>query len=165
MAMKAVIQAEATARNLAPELDLGHIAIAEATSAFRESMTPEQIRRRAELTAVHLGKELARRLPTLESGAFKWLDVFSRGRITVELDTSEFDRSFGKAANVGRQATIGVIVVGQLIGCAIVMGTLLQPALAEFQLFGLLAMAAFGMSLALSFFVLRRVLRGSIVDK
>jgi ubiquinone biosynthesis protein len=165
MAMKAVIQAEATARNLAPELDLGHIAIAEATSAFRESMTPEQIRRRAELTAVHLGKEFARRLPTLESGAFKWLDVFSRGRITVELDTSDFDRSFGKAANVGRQATVGVIVVGQLIGSAIVMGTLLQPALAEFQLFGLLAMAAFGMSLALSFLVLRRVLHSSMVDK
>jgi ubiquinone biosynthesis protein len=165
MAIKAVIQAEATARTLAPELDLGQMAITEATAALRESLTPEEIRKRAERSAVHVGKELVRRLPTIESAAFKWFDAFSRGRITVELDTSDLERSFATAGDVGRQATVGVIVVGQLIGTAIVMGTLLQPTLGEYQLFGFLAMAAFGLSLAVSFVVLRRVLRGPAAEQ
>jgi ubiquinone biosynthesis protein len=160
MAIKAVAQTEATARHLSPGIDLAQIAIEEATTSFRESITPEQIRKRAESAAVHLAKEVARRLPDVEAGAFKWLDMLNRGRLVVELDTSDLDRSFARAGDVGRQATVGVIVVGQLIGTAIVMGALLQPSLGEFQLLGSFAMAAFALSLAVSFAVLRRVLGG-----
>jgi hypothetical protein len=83
------------------------------------------------------------------------------GGITVELDTSQLERSFAKAGDVGRQATVGIIVVGQLIGTAIVLGTLLQPSLAEFQLFGFVAMAAFALALLVSLVVLRRVIARS----
>ena len=96
----------------------------------------------------------------MEAAAFKWLDMFNRGKITVEVDTSELGRSIGQVTNVGRQATVGIVVVGQLIGTAIVMAILLQPSLAQFQGFAYVAMIAFGITLIVSFVVLFRMLFG-----
>jgi hypothetical protein len=50
-----------------------------------------------------------------------------------------------------------LIVVGQLIGTAIVMAILLQPSLSQFQGVAYLAMIAFGVTLIVSFIVLFRV--------
>ena len=60
-------------------------------------------------------------------------------------------------SDIGRQATVGVIVVGQLIGTAIVMAILLQPELSQFQGMAYLAMIAFAVTLVVSFVVLFRV--------
>ena len=51
--------------------------------------------------------------------------------------------------------------MGQLIGTAIAMVILLQPALAAYTGFAYVAMIAFGVTLLVSFFVLFRVLLGS----
>jgi hypothetical protein len=93
----------------------------------------------------------------MEDAAFSWLDMFNRGKITVEVDTSGLEKSIGGLNEIGRQATVGVIVVGQLIGTAIVMAILLQPSLAQFQGVAYLAMIAFGITLIVSFVVLFRV--------
>jgi hypothetical protein len=85
--------------------------------------------------------------------------MFNRGKITVEVDTSDLGRSIGQVSDVGRQATVGLIVVGQLIGTAIVMAILLQPGLEQFQSFAYFAMGAFTLTLAVSFVVLVRMLR------
>jgi heme/copper-type cytochrome/quinol oxidase subunit 2 len=52
---------------------------------------------------------------------------------------------------------VGVIVVGQLIGTAIVMAILLQPALSQFQGLAYVAMIAFAVTLVVSFVVLFRL--------
>jgi ubiquinone biosynthesis protein len=161
LAIKAVIQAEETAKALSYDVDLGEAAVTEARAALLGSITPENIQKQLQGTAIHLGKEMARRVPSLEGAAFKWLDMFNQGRITVEVDTSDLGRSIGQVSDVGRQATVGLIVVGQLIGTAIVMAILLQPALEEFQSFAYLAMAAFGLTLVISFVVLVRMLRSA----
>jgi hypothetical protein len=59
---------------------------------------------------------------------------------------------------MGRQATVGIIVVGQLIGTAIAMTILLQPALADFTGVAYAAMIAFAVTLFVSFVVLFRML-------
>ena len=61
---------------------------------------------------------------------------------------------------VGRQATIGLIVVGQLIGTAIVMAILLQPSLSQYVGVAYAAMIAFGVTLFVSFVVLFRMVVG-----
>ena len=157
LAMKAVIQAEETARALSFDIDLGQAAVVEARAALLESLTPERIQKQVQSTAVRLGKELARRAPNMEQAAFKWLDMFNRGKIVVEVDTKGLEKSIGSINDIGRQATVGVIVVGQLIGTAIVMAILLQPSLAQFQGVAYLAMIAFGVTLVVSFIVLFRV--------
>ena len=157
LAMKAVIQAEETARALSFDIDLGDAAVTEARAALLESFTPEKIQKQVQGSVVRIGKELARRAPSMEGAALKWLDMFNQGKLTVEVDTKGLEKSIAGINDIGRQATVGVIVVGQLIGTAIVMAILLQPELAQFQSVAYLAMIAFGVTLLVSFVVLFRV--------
>ena len=54
----------------------------------------------------------------MEAAALKWLDLFNKGKIVVEVDTSQLSDAVEKVGGLGRQATTGLIVVGQLIGTA-----------------------------------------------
>jgi hypothetical protein len=82
----------------------------------------------------------------------------------VELDTGDLDEAIGKVGSLGKQATVGIIVMGQLIGTAIAMVILLQPALSAYTGLAYVAMIAFGATLLVSFFVLFRVLMRSDDD-
>lgn len=157
LAMKAVIQAEETARALSFDIDLGEAAVTEARAALLESFTPEKIQQQIQGSVVRIGKELARRVPSFEGAALSWLDQFNKGKLVVEVDTKGLERSIASVSDIGRQATVGVIVVGQLIGTAIVMAIMLQPELTQFQGFAYLAMIAFAITLIVSFVVLFRV--------
>jgi len=157
LAMKAVIQAEETARALSFDIDLGDAAVTEARAALLDSFTPEKIQKQIQGSVVRVGKELARRVPSMEGAALKWLDMFNQGKLTVEVDTKGLEKSIASVSDIGRQATVGVIVVGQLIGTAIVMAILLQPELTQFQSIAYLAMIAFAVTLIVSFVVLFRV--------
>jgi ubiquinone biosynthesis protein len=157
LAMKSVIQAEETARALSFDIDLGEAAVTEARAALLETFTPDRIQKQVQGSVVRIGKELARRVPSLEGAALSWIDQFNKGKFVVEVDTSGLEKSIKSVSDIGRQATVGVIVVGQLIGTAIVMAILLQPELTQFQGAAYLAMIAFGISLIVSFVVLFRV--------
>ena len=161
LAIKAVIQAEETARALSPRLELADAALEEARNALFEQLEPDRVQKQVQATLLRVGKEFARRAPSLESSLLKWLDVVNEGRVVVELDTSQLSDSIDKVGGLGRQATVGIIVVGQLIGTAIAMIILLQPALAAFTGVAYVAMIAFGVTLLVSFIVLfRMLLRG-----
>ena len=129
----------------------------EARAALLESLTPEAVKKQVRGTALRVGKELARRVPSMETAALKWLDMFNQGKLTVVVDTSDLNRSVIKVGEVARSATVGLIVVGQLIGTAIVMAILLQPSMSQFLGFAYLAMIAFAVTLVVSFVVLLRV--------
>jgi ubiquinone biosynthesis protein len=165
LAIKAVVQAEDTARTLNYDLDMGQAAVEEAQAALLASLEPEIVLKQVQTRALRIGKELARRAPTLDVALLKWLDVINRGKLVVEVDTRDLSRSIDKVGGLGRQATIGLIVVGQLIGTAIVMTILLQPSLAQFQGVAYAAMIAFGITLLVSFIVLFRVFLGRDDDE
>jgi hypothetical protein len=132
----------------------------EAQEALLESLEPDRVAKQLTNTAARIGKELARRTPTLEAGLLKWLDLVNQGKLTVEVETPDLNKSLAEVAGLGRQATAGVVVVGQLIGTAIAMSILLQPALAAYTGFAYAAMIAFGVTLVVSFIVLFRMLLG-----
>ena len=157
LAVKAIVQAEDTAQRLAYDLDMGQAAVEEAQVALLASLEPDAVIKQIQGRAIRIGKELARRAPSLDESLIKWLDVINRGKIVVEVDTSELNQAVSKVGDLGRTATIGLIVVGQLIGTAIVMAILLQPSLSEFQGVAYAAMIAFGVTLFVSFVVLFRV--------
>ncbi len=158
LAIKATIQAEETARALSPSVDIADAAVTEAKAALVASLEPDRIEKQLTSTAARLSREVARRVPSIESAAFQWLDAFNKGKLTVELDTSQLTQSVDKLGGLGRQATVGLIVVGQLIGTAIAMVILLQPALAAFTGFAYVAMIAFALTLLVSFYVLFQML-------
>ena len=157
LAMKAVIQAEETARALSFDIDLGEAAVSEARAALLEQFTPDNIQKQVQSSVVRIGKELARRVPSLEGATLSWLDQFNKGKFVVEVDTKGLERSISSVSDIGRQATVGIIVVGQLIGTAIVMAVLLQPSLTQFQGVAYVAMIAFAVTLIVSFVVLFRL--------
>ena len=99
----------------------------EARAALLDSFTPEKIQKQVQASAIRVGKELARKVPSLESATLSWLDQYNKGKFVVEVDTSGLEKSISSVRDIGRQATVGIIVVGQLIGTAIVMAVLLQP--------------------------------------
>jgi hypothetical protein len=158
LAMKAVIQAQETASILDPSIDIGKAAMEEARDAMISGLTLDNVEKTATATGLRIGKELVRRLPTLESAAFMWIDQFGRGKITVAIDTSDLDTQFRQLDDTGRRLTVGLLTVGQLIGTAILAVVLLQPAVAETvgPLANLAVMAFFGV-LAYSLFVVYRV--------
>jgi ubiquinone biosynthesis protein len=157
LAVKAVVQAEETARRLTFDLDLGQAAVEEAQAALLASLEPDAVMKQIQGRAIRIGKELARRAPTLDTALLKWLDVVNQGKLVVQVDTSDLDRSIEKVGSAGRQATIGLIVVGQLIGTAIVMAILLQPSLSQYVGVAYAAMIAFAVTLVVSFYVLYRI--------
>jgi ubiquinone biosynthesis protein len=160
LAIKAVIQAEETATALSASVDMGEAAMIEAQAALMESLEPDKVIAQVQSSAVRVGKELARRVPNVETAALKWFDMFNRGKLTVELDTSDLTRSLDRFGGLGRQATAGIVVVGQLIGTAIVMAILLQPGQDQYVGFAYAAMLAFAIVLVVSFVVLVRMLLG-----
>jgi len=157
LAVKAVVQAEETAQRLSFDLDLGQAAVEEAQAALFASLEPAAVSKQIQGHAVRIGKELARRAPSLEAAALRWLDVVNEGKLVVQVDTTELNRTIDKVGNAGRFATVGLIVVGQLIGTAIVMAILLQPSLSQYAGVAYAAMIAFGITLVVSFVVLWRM--------
>jgi ubiquinone biosynthesis protein len=158
LAMKAVIQAQETASILDPSIDIGKAAMEEARDALIAGLTLDKVEKAATATGLRMGKELVRRLPTLESAAFMWIDQFGKGKITVAIDTSDLDTQFRQLDETGRRLTVGLLTVGQLIGTAILAVVLLQPAIADTvgPLASLAVFAFFGV-LAYSLFVVYRV--------
>ena len=165
LAMKAVVQAEETARALTFDIDIASAALDEARDALLERITPEAIRKVVMGEVVRAGQELAQRLPTLEAAVWKWMDQFGKGRIVVEVDTADLNRQIGRIGGLGRQLAIGMLVTGQLIGTAILTVVLLQPAAVEFQTFAYFGLIAFAVTLVISLYVLWRALRAPEPDE
>ena len=104
LAVKAVVQAEETARKLSFDLDLGQAAVEEARIAFLEALEPENVSKEIQGRAIRIGKELARRAPTLDQSLIRWLDVINRGKLVVEVDTlgpRPVDRQGGRGRPAG----------------------------------------------------------------
>ena len=157
MAIKAIIQATETAALLAPNVDIATAAITEARDALLEQLTPDRLKEFATTKALEVGKELFRRAPTLEAAAWSWLDQFGKGKIVVELDTSDLGKQLDTLNAAGRRLSTGMIVVGQLVGTAILAVVAIQPEVADTLGFipGL-AMTAFVVVLVYSFYILFR---------
>jgi ubiquinone biosynthesis protein len=165
IALKAVIQAEETARALSPEIDIGTAAIEEARSAALEALDPERLRKTVVSQVVRIGGELLQRAPTLERAAWGWMDQFGKGQLVVKVDTSDLGPQIERINGLGRQIAIGMLVAGQLIGTAILAIVLLQPAASAFVGVGYFAIIAFGAVLLVSLYVLYRTIRGTRGDE
>ena len=102
LAIKAVIQSEETARALSFDIDLGEAAVVEARAALLENFTPEKIQKQLQGSAVRIGKELARRVPSLEaatlSGSTSTTRASSSSRSTPRASRSRSRASATSAA-------------------------------------------------------------------
>ena len=97
-------------------------------------------------------------MPDLETAALSWFDQFNKGKFVVEIDTRDLSRQMAKMTVLGRNLTVALIVIGQLLATAVFAFLLTQPTIAAVAGFlpGLVVVLFFG-ALVLSFVVLRRV--------
>jgi ubiquinone biosynthesis protein len=119
LAIKAMIQAEEAALVLDPDVAILAISIQESQALFTKTLDTDAIVEMVTREGVRSLKEVVRRLPNLQQATLKWLDQYERGRLTVELDTSDLSRQIGQFSVAIQFLAVGFILAGILVGTAI----------------------------------------------
>jgi hypothetical protein len=111
--------------------------------------------------ALQTGKEVLRRLPSLQDATLSWLDQYQKGKIVVELDTSDLGREIGRFSVVGRQLAGAAIVAGAVVASGIVVAALVfaGPSSDWFYLLPLVLVAVFAVLLVVGMLAAYRLFR------
>ena len=125
LAIKAIIQAEEITTTLAPSFDLIEQGVADARDLIFAEFTAEKIVEQVRSAAVATGKEVLRRVPSLQGATLSWLDQYQKGKLVVEVDTTDLNREVGRFAVVGGQLAAAAIVAGAVVGAGIVVAALI----------------------------------------
>ena len=67
-------------------------------------------------------REAMQQLPSLQDGALKWIEYLKKGGLKVELDTSGLDIQLQSLKGTARMVTLGILVVGLVVGSALAAG-------------------------------------------
>jgi ubiquinone biosynthesis protein len=119
MAVKALMQAEAFATLLYPEGGIVQEGAEMVQAMALQEITADKVVEVVKDQVLMTGRELLKRLPSLQDATIGWLDQYQKGRFEVYVDTSGLDSQVDKLARFGRQVIIAVILVGMIIGSAI----------------------------------------------
>lgn len=121
LALKTLGQCEEDARILCPQKPrlLTELAYTESQDLLKEEFSPRKVADAVTNQFTSAAMELARRAPTLQSATGKWLDQFSKGKATVELDTSQLDTQLKRFDVTMKRLTVGLIVAGLVVGLSI----------------------------------------------
>jgi len=129
MAVKALMQAEAFTTVLYPQ---GGI-VAEGAEMVREmaleAVTADKVVDVVKEQVMMTGRELLKRIPSLQDATLGWLDQYQKGRFEVYVDISGLAKEVDKLARFGRQVVIALMLVGMIVGSAIATSViaLVQP--------------------------------------
>ena len=129
LAIKSIIQAEEITTSLAPTFDLIVQGVADAQELIFQEFTAEKIVDQVRSAAIATGKEVLRRVPSLQGATLSWLDQYQKGKLVVEVDTADLNREVGRFAVVGGQLAAAAIIAGAVVGAGIVVAALIfaQP--------------------------------------
>ncbi len=125
LAIKAIIQAEEITAALAPSFDLIVEGVADAQELILKEFTAEKIVEQVRSAAISTGKEVLRRVPSLQGATLSWLDQYQKGKLVVEVDTTDLNREVGRFAAMGGQLAAAAIVAGAVVGAGIVVAALI----------------------------------------
>jgi len=126
LAIKAMTQAEAITAALVPEarggdfVDMGVSAIEELAPA---AVNKETIKAAVRKQGMFVAREAIERAPSLQEAAFRWLDQFQKGQISVKLDLSDLDRSVNRFDAISRLVAVAIVITGMVVGSAIAAGS------------------------------------------
>ena len=119
LALKAVMQADAIGRALFPGTNVGEMALAVTIEMAVDEIHADRLVRAARREVSYTLGEVVERLPTLQEATLKWLDQYQKGQLQLRLDTSDLSKNVREARGIVIQVTIGVLLVGMIIGSAI----------------------------------------------
>jgi ubiquinone biosynthesis protein len=122
MGLKAIMQAEEAARVLEPGIDLLGVALDDIKVLLLQEVNYDNIKESVQREVTRSVKEVIRRIPSLQEATMRWLDQYESGKLSLHVDTTEAGRQIAQLALAVRQLTIGLTLVGMLIGTALVAG-------------------------------------------
>jgi ubiquinone biosynthesis protein len=160
MAVKALMQAEAFATLLYPE---GGI-VAEGAEMVREmalqAVTADKVVDVVKEQVMMTGRELLKRIPSLQDATLGWLDQYQKGRFEVYVDTSGLAKEVDKLARLGRQVVIALMLVGMIVGSAIATSVIafIQPNEEVWGFASRLAYLGFVVPMIVAIFIVFRLL-------
>lgn len=125
LAMKSMAQAEAITSALVPEWtgsEFMERSIDAARDLVPEALTGDVIQAAVTRQASFVMREVVEQMPSIQEGALKWLSNLKKGGLKVELDTSDLDRHVQALRGVAMMFTLGMLLVGLVIGSALAAG-------------------------------------------
>ncbi|MFN8471050.1 MAG: AarF/UbiB family protein [Anaerolineae bacterium] len=124
LAVKAIVQADQSLFTLNPQLDLVTAAVAQAKDLLAGEITPERIVQEVRSQAIRLGRQFVREIPSLEDATLSWITQYKKGKFVVTVDTSDLTKGVDRFSLAVNRLTLGIILVGMLIGSAIALTSL-----------------------------------------
>ncbi|NKQ36475.1 MAG: hypothetical protein HF973_12760 [Chloroflexi bacterium] len=122
LAVKAFMQAERVAMALDPNMQFVNLAQKQVQELAVEQITPENVTNAVKKQAAFTLRELMREMPDLQTATLSWMKQYKKGRFEVFIDTSDLSNEVDQLNSIARQVIVGILLVGMLIGSAIVAG-------------------------------------------
>jgi ubiquinone biosynthesis protein len=127
MAMKTLMQTEASASLLFPEGGMVSEGMAIVKELAFEAITPQKVQEAVTKQAGMVLREAVSNLPDLQEVAGKWLKQLQKGRLEVYVDTTGVAKEALRLNRLGRQLVIAIVLVGMIIGSAIATAFMASP--------------------------------------
>ncbi len=121
LAIKALMQAEEIVYTLDPAPMLVDTAFTQVRELMIQQFNVENVTKSLKVQAVRTGKEVIRRMPTLQEATLKWLDQYEAGKFQLVVDTESLNTKLDGLQAVGERLAIGMILVGIIVGAAVSM--------------------------------------------
>lgn len=125
MAMKAMAQAEAITGALVPSwtgTEFMYRSFDALKQQVPDALTSDVVKDAVVRQTSYVLREAIEQLPSLQDGALKWLTNLKQGGFKVELGTSDLDRHVQALRGIAMMVTLGILVVGLVIGSALAAG-------------------------------------------
>ena len=125
LAIKATTQAEAISSSLVPTwtgTEFMGRSFDAILDLLPETFTSDAVEGTLTRQAGFVVREAMQQLPSLQDGALKWIEYLKKGGLKVELDTSGLDVQLQSLKGTARMVTLGILVVGLVVGSALAAG-------------------------------------------
>ena len=121
LAIKALMQAEEIVYTLDADPLLVDTAFTQVRELMLDELNVDNVTKALKVQAVRTGKEVIRRMPTLQEATLKWLDQYQAGQFQLVVDTDSLNKKLDGVQIVGERLAIGMILVGIIVGAAVAM--------------------------------------------
>jgi ubiquinone biosynthesis protein len=145
MALKAMTQAEAIAKDLAPAVGFVEIARDVVQELAIEQITAENVTTAIKKEVNSTLREVTKHLPSIQEATLKWLNQYEKGRFELHLDFSDLEGSVNQLRHTIWHVVIGIMLVGMIIGSSIATSvtiatdTFLDSVLPQFAYFSFIS--------------------------
>jgi predicted unusual protein kinase regulating ubiquinone biosynthesis (AarF/ABC1/UbiB family) len=156
LALKALIQVEEATRTLDPAVNMMTEAFESVKTRYVEMFNTDNIAAMARTQAVRSAKEVVRRMPSLQQATLRWLDQYEKGRVTIEVDTSELNSRLDQFNGTARTIALAMMLLGMVVGSGI--ATTMEGSVLGIE-FSSIAFGLFAVSMGASLLMVWQLLR------